>query len=72
MDKILQKQLGARIKSLRKTRIGMTQDAFARKCAIDETYYAAIEQGRHNPTFLMLKKIASGLRVSLSELLKDL
>ena len=70
MDKTLIK-LGNIIKEKRKG-TGLSQENFANKIGIDRTYYSAIENGKHNLSILQIKKIADGLNIKLSELLKDL
>ena len=39
---------------------------------MDRTYLASVEAGKRNISIQNLKKIATGLKVSLSELFKDL
>lgn len=68
MDLIL---LGKHIKKLRKE-TGLSQESFALSIGMDRTYYSSIEKGKHNITILNLYKIAKGLKISLSELLKNI
>lgn len=63
-------KLGDRIKELRQN-AGLSQEAFALSIEMDRTYYSAIENGKHNVTIQNLYKIAKGLKITLSELLKD-
>lgn len=63
-------ELGKRIKELRKN-TGLSQENFALLIDMDRTYYSAIENGKHNVTIQNLYKIAKGLNISLSDLLKD-
>ena len=63
-------KLGDRIKELRQN-TGLSQEAFALSIEMDRTYYSAIENGKHNVTIQNLYKIAKGLKITLSELLKD-
>ncbi len=67
-EKYFQK-LGARIKQLREER-GLDQKAFAFDCEIGRTQLYMIENGKTNPRLLTLIKIAKGLEISLSELVK--
>ncbi|MEG0529487.1 MAG: helix-turn-helix transcriptional regulator [Bacilli bacterium] len=62
-------QLGNRIKFLREGRL-FSQEDFANEININRNYLSDIENGRRNPTIKILSKIASGLEVTLSELLK--
>ncbi|MEG1222402.1 MAG: helix-turn-helix transcriptional regulator [Bacilli bacterium] len=61
--------LGNRIKFLREGRL-FSQEDFANEININRNYLSDIENGRRNPTIKILSKIATGLEVSLSELLK--
>jgi len=60
--------LGNRIATLRKEK-HMTQVELSYRCDIEKPNMRRIEAGNTNPTILMLKKIAAGLEVSLTELL---
>jgi len=62
-------KLGAEIKRLREEK-GIDQKSFAFDCEIGRTQLYMIENGRTNPRLLTLKKIADGLEISISELLK--
>jgi len=63
-------KLGSRIKELREDK-GMDQKSFAFDCGIGRTQLYMIENGKTNPRLLTLMKIADGLEISVSELLKD-
>lgn len=62
-----QRAVGLRIQELRQAR-GETQESFAGKLGMLAPNYARVEQGRANVTLGTLVRIASGLRVELSEL----
>lgn len=59
--------LGNRLKELR-LKSGLSQEKFALKIEMDRTYYASVEAGKRNISILNLKKIATGLDVSLAKL----
>jgi len=61
--------LGARIRELRK-QMNISQEDFALSISMDRTYFSALESGKHNVTILNLKKIADGLHLTVSDLLK--
>ncbi len=65
------KELGDIIREYR-LKTGLSQEAFALKIDMDRAYYASIENGKHNISFLKLKKIADGLGISLSTLLRKI
>ena len=69
-DKYL-KCLGSRIRSLRQE-AEVNQKLFSSNIGIDDRHLRRIEKGETNPTIETLYKIASQLKISLSELLKDI
>ena len=69
-DKLLI-QLGLRIKEVRKDK-GLTQVHIADALETDYTAIGRIENGRHNPSFIVLNRIARRLDIDISDLLKDL
>jgi len=64
-------KFGQRIKELRQ-RNGLSQERLAEFCDLDRTYISDIERGVRNVSLKNIEAIANGLRVSLSELFKDL
>ena len=65
-----EKQIGDKIKAIR-TKQGLTQDALARKCNIPYTTLTKIESNViTKPSIQTVVKIATGLGVSVDELLK--
>lgn len=62
-------QLGAHVRDLR-TKKSLTQVELANKCGLDRNYIGMLERGERNPSYLTLVKIASGLGLSMSNLLK--
>jgi transcriptional regulator with XRE-family HTH domain len=67
-DKLI-KNLGERIAELRKTK-GYTQVTFSEKSGIHRAALAKIENGRVNPTVIVLNRISECLGIELHELLK--
>ena len=65
-------ELGKKIRELRNERTGLSQEKFALKISMDRTYFASVEAGKRNVSIINIEKIAKGLDVTLSELLKDL
>jgi len=63
-------QIGKALRA-RRERAGMSQDQFADHIDMHRAYYAAIERGEKNVTLATLKRVADGLRASMSEILKD-
>lgn len=62
------KKLGKRIATIRKEK-GMKQVELSYACDIEKQNMYRIESGNTNPTVLLLKKIATALDISLSDLL---
>ncbi|UNY99882.1 helix-turn-helix domain-containing protein [Zhouia spongiae] len=62
-------KLGAKIKQLREEK-EIDQKSFAFDCEIGRTQLYMIENGKTNPRLLTLIKIASGLEISVDELLR--
>ena len=61
------KQLGYRIRYLREEK-GLSIEALALEADINRNYLGDLERGTRNPTVVVLNKIATALKVSLSEL----
>ena len=62
--------LGARIRRLRTER-GLSQRVFAEMIAMDRSYLISIEKGRRNISLDNLAKIAHGLGLPLSDMLRE-
>lgn len=62
--------LGRVIRRLR-TESGISQEGLAAISGIDRTFMGEIERGEANPSFDVLQRIASGLGVRLSELIRQ-
>ncbi|MCF0062008.1 helix-turn-helix transcriptional regulator [Dyadobacter chenwenxiniae] len=65
------KQLGLRIKELRKMK-NITQEELAHTIDKDQQSIQRLEAGKINPSFLYLQQIAKGLDISLSEVFEKL
>lgn len=68
---IIAKQLGERIKELRK-KSGLSQEKFALKIDMDRTYFATVESGKRNISLQNIERIAKGLDISISELFEGI
>ena len=63
-------QLGQKIKKLR-TKLGLSQDDFARKADVPYTTLTKVETGViKKPSVFMVSKIAKALDVNIEELIK--
>lgn len=61
------RRLGARMRALRKLH-GISQESLALSADIDRTYISQIERGVGNPSILVLLRISTVFKISLSEL----
>jgi XRE family transcriptional regulator, regulator of sulfur utilization len=64
----IRKELGQRIRALRKRR-GFTQEDMADRCSLHWTYIGGLERGERNPTLTTMKRVADGLKVDIHTLL---
>lgn len=67
----IQKQLGMRVRYLRKTK-KMSIEDLALEAEINRNYLSDLERGKRNPTLQVISKIAAALQISLEELFKGL
>jgi transcriptional regulator with XRE-family HTH domain len=63
-------KLGASVRQ-RRERLGFSQEAFATKCGVHRTYVGKVERGEQNVSMVSLARIARGLGVRVSELLRE-
>jgi transcriptional regulator with XRE-family HTH domain len=64
-------KFGSRLRNLRHE-TGLSQEKFAAKCDLDRTYLGSVERGERNIAIRNIERIAKALRISISELMKDL
>ena len=69
MSSNVNKEFADKLKSIRKQR-NLSQEDLALLCGIDRTYIGRIERMERNPSLEILQKIANGLKIELSDLLK--
>jgi DNA-binding XRE family transcriptional regulator len=51
---------------------GLTQEQFARKVGVHQTYLAEIERGERNPSLKIIYRIARAFKVRMADLMKGL
>ena len=71
LPKDVSSRFGSRLRELRRER-NMTQLRMATDFGIDRSFISDVERGRKSISLPMLEVIALGMRVSLSDLLRDL
>jgi transcriptional regulator with XRE-family HTH domain len=54
----------------KRSKMGVSQEAFADLCGLDRTYVGGIERGERNVALVNLEKISKALDLSLSELFR--
>lgn len=64
-------RLGNRVRALRR-KLGWTQVEMAEMLGVDRSYLSEIETGKKDPSLRVLKTIADGFKLSLSQLLRGL
>jgi transcriptional regulator with XRE-family HTH domain len=67
----LRQQLGANVRAARE-RAHLTQEGLGLSTGLHPTEITRIERGRRNPGMITLVRLARGLGISTSELLRDL
>lgn len=60
---------GILIKNIRKNKL-ISQEKLSEKSGLDRTYISLIETGKRNPTLTSICKIAQGLDIKASELIR--
>jgi transcriptional regulator with XRE-family HTH domain len=68
-EKIIFKNLGVRVRSLRE-RAGFSQSALADRAGIHKNYLGGIERGERNPAVRNLARIADALGIKVVDLFK--
>ena len=66
----IQKAFGNVLRRLRADR-GLSQEALAFESGLSRTYIAYLEQGRYNPTLLSVLRLARGLKMKPSDLVRE-
>jgi transcriptional regulator with XRE-family HTH domain len=67
----VRRSLGLRIKAFREN-ARLSQEELAHRSAIHVTYLSGLENGKRNPSLLVLSRIATGLDVQLEALFTKL
>jgi len=63
----VRRQLGIRIKELREI-ASLSQEELAHRSSVHVTYLSGMENGKRNPSLLVLNRVATALNVKLGEL----
>lgn len=63
-------QLGAAIRQLRSTRTDLSSEALAAEAGVHRTTLSMIERGLGNPTWEILRSLASAMDVEIDEIAK--
>ena len=57
--------------SLRRKRLGMSQEELADNAGVDRSFISSIERGKRNPSFGLVARIASGLKMRFARLVEN-
>lgn len=66
----VRKQFGQNLRRLRAER-GLSQEELAYRAGVDTSYVSQMENGRRNPSLLVMAALAGVLQTSLADLLRD-
>lgn len=66
-DEAIKRAFGKRVRALRLEK-GLSQEGLALTCNLDRTYIGGVERGERNVSLINIRKIATGLGVSLRDL----
>lgn len=66
----VRRRLGLRIKKLRED-AGLSQEELAHRSSIHVTYLSGLENGKRNPSLLVLNRLATALDVQMVSLFSD-
>lgn len=64
------KAFGLSVKDLRKQQ-GLSQELLAAKAGLDRAFLSQVETGRKQPSLLTIFRLASALKLDVSELFKE-
>lgn len=62
----IKEKIGKRIKSIREIQ-GISQKDLAYSADLDRSYIASVENGRRNISIVYIEKIASAMKITISE-----
>jgi transcriptional regulator with XRE-family HTH domain len=54
----------------KRTKLGVSQEAFADMCELDRSYIGGVERGERNVALVNIEKIAKTLRLSIAQLFR--
>jgi DNA-binding XRE family transcriptional regulator len=57
--------------SLRRKRLGMSQEELAQESGVDRAFISSVERGKRNPSFSTIASIAHGLRMRFARLVHN-
>jgi transcriptional regulator with XRE-family HTH domain len=63
-----QSALGAAVKA-RREELGITQEQLANDSALHQRWISNVENGKRNPSYASIRRLAAGLRLSASQLI---
>jgi transcriptional regulator with XRE-family HTH domain len=67
---VFQQALGAAVKARRQA-LGLTQEALALRTDLHQRWISNVETGKRNPSYASLRRLAVGLELAASELIRS-
>ncbi|MFT3810524.1 MAG: helix-turn-helix transcriptional regulator [Micropepsaceae bacterium] len=65
----VRERIGLNVQALRRAR-GLTQEELGHAAEVHQTYLSGIEQGRRNPSVIVLQRIATALGADIEDVTK--
>ncbi len=65
----VRERIGLNLQRLRRER-GLSQEELAHRANIHQTYLSGVEQGKRNPSVVVLQRIAEGLGLDIEALVR--
>jgi len=69
-DRVVSERIGAALRKRREAS-GLSQDTFAAEIGMHRAYYGSLERGEVNLTLKTLRRICTGLRAKVWEVLRE-
>jgi transcriptional regulator with XRE-family HTH domain len=65
----VRERIGLNLQRLRRER-GLSQEELAHRASVHQTYLSGVEQGKRNPSVMVLHRIAEALGVDIGDLVR--
>jgi transcriptional regulator with XRE-family HTH domain len=65
----VRERIGLNLQRLRRVR-GLSQEELAHRASVHQTYLSGVEQGKRNPSVMVLHRIAAALGADIEDLVR--